>query len=1502
MKIKKNYKPRFSWILFAFISTYPLNAQESFPGLDNLTPPSPNASAIVQGANIPVSYYTGIPSVQIPLWEMKGRKLTLPIELLYHCGGIKVGQISGWVGLGWSLSAGGVISRTIRGRADDLSGGYLTSHGHGLPKLTSDPNVLGTWKIPGIQADQDYYMLMVANGSWDTEPDIFAYSFNGRSGKFFFDVDGKVVMLSKENLLIKPLLSPNGKIDAWEVVDESGTVYKFGTPEATEMTAPLTEFGAIGELAGSSWYLKSIASSNGEDQFDFNYSDFQQTIRYPLPQKKISGQYPKWDDLYLYKNQFIDGKILTTIEGPGEVLDFNTVSYGDYIGGKILALTLLDIHTPNGQPAKSFRFDYSFFPGSGCGTIQDFLPPCRRLRLDKVTEKAVSGTQSKPPYMFMYDETPLPPRGSFSQDYWGYYNGAVNEFFIPAVRIRNYSSYSDILPGSSHNPLPFDILTQVNINLTGLKANEWEIPGANRDPDPIKMQAGILKRIIYPNGGSTRFEYEPNDFGFFSYHPMPKQNITESLASSGNKLPVQTKSNLHIQEGQEITLIPLFYVLKGSHKDSTDAKPGLNSAIYVLSSQMIDRDPDTLFKYTFNDLKLEGGLDVKKLMWLPAGEYQVLTSAEEMGDIVKLITKFEPESFTDKTYRIFSRKFEKISVQAGNRYFPDDSSFYMTKEFEIDSLDDLLVQIEFQFRSKIHPNRISTVGLPFPITSVRLSAIENPSKHLYEKIYLGDSLISWDKLAEEWYYKGTKQVHLNPGHYRLEFLPRISSETGYIKVIISHVTEIQNRQIGGGVRIKKILDLDNASDTLGVTNFTYQIKDGNSFRSSGVLSGFPLYYDLPEENYYLGSSAVPENDYAMVNLYSNGKSSLGSTSGVQIGYSQVEVQKKGNGKTVYCFTSAIEYPDQSSLLFPYPPAVSFDWKRGLLKEKYLYSEKGFLRSYEKMDYNELKDSVNHNLIPAIKIIHKAPGNNLQNVYRKFIIEGGWNTLNLKTVVTYDPEGKHPVEKTVRYRYSSKHLQLIRSETMNSDSATKVTNYLYPDDVVAQNIPGSAYLKTKHMVNTVLKKETFLDSVRVSGQKINYKLFNDDQVLPASVDVLEGDHYQTKLFYDQYDHKGNLLQYHRPGDRFHAINWDEEKKFPVAEVENANYHSKINEYPANAIISKFSYHPFWGLSSQTDPNQMTTYYIYDVFGRLTQVKNSDQEILSTNAYHLKHYKGDTTRAGFQITPITFSFAPTGIQTSNDTLPFTCDVTMNVEGGKLGSKAKWVWYADQCAGTKLGEGISLNVTPSHSTYYFVRAEGVANNTACASIHIIVVDPEINPSPSSLHFPEEGSGHIPFSMSLNYSGCDAFQVSKDVEWFTVEKDPDGMISVSCEVNPFENGRSGNIIIQVNYLEITIPVYQEGAVPLALLLNYSPALVSPGTLVKCNAELGNGSGPYDFSWEIQNSGESVWNEIRRIQDRTSPLDQVTIEAPETDFYIRCTAGPVGKKLSKTLLIRVLQ
>ncbi|RZA01033.1 MAG: T9SS type A sorting domain-containing protein [Sphingobacteriaceae bacterium] len=65
-----------------------------------------------------------------------------------------------------------------------------------------------------------------------------------------------------------------------------------------------------------------------------------------------------------------------------------------------------------------------------------------------------------------------------------------------------------------------------------------------------------------------------------------------------------------------------------------------------------------------------------------------------------------------------------------------------------------------------------------------------------------------------------------------------------------------------------------------------------------------------------------------------------------------------------------------------------------------------------------------------------------------------------------------------------------------------------------------------------------------------------------------------------------------------------------------------------------------------------------------------------------------------------------------------VTLGITGGTLGYGASWVWYAGGCGtGTSIGTGASITVNPTVTTTYYVRAEGICNNTICRSVTVFI-----------------------------------------------------------------------------------------------------------------------------------------------------------------------------------------
>lgn len=144
---------------------------------------TPNAAGLGLYGDIPVSLYTGTPDISIPLYEIKVKNYTLPVTLSYHAAGIRVDQHPGWVGLGWNLLAGGLISRSVNDLPDEFDSPNFNLANSGY---YYNYDVLNTsnWNsrnyLRSIAQDQNLFLL-------DITPDEFSFNFAGYSGKFYLD-------------------------------------------------------------------------------------------------------------------------------------------------------------------------------------------------------------------------------------------------------------------------------------------------------------------------------------------------------------------------------------------------------------------------------------------------------------------------------------------------------------------------------------------------------------------------------------------------------------------------------------------------------------------------------------------------------------------------------------------------------------------------------------------------------------------------------------------------------------------------------------------------------------------------------------------------------------------------------------------------------------------------------------------------------------------------------------------------------------------------------------------------------------------------------------------------------------------------------------------------------------------------------------------------------------------------------------------------------------------
>jgi hypothetical protein len=139
-------------------------------------PTTPEAAAFSKYGEYSVNAYTGQVNIGIPIYTIKGKDVQFPINLSYDGSGNKVQSIPTWVGLGWSLQAGGTVSRVIQAMPDEKDN-YYDKH------LELD-TLAGGLTTDSIQVYNLYER--VADGEIESQPDNYYYSFPGHSGKFYF--------------------------------------------------------------------------------------------------------------------------------------------------------------------------------------------------------------------------------------------------------------------------------------------------------------------------------------------------------------------------------------------------------------------------------------------------------------------------------------------------------------------------------------------------------------------------------------------------------------------------------------------------------------------------------------------------------------------------------------------------------------------------------------------------------------------------------------------------------------------------------------------------------------------------------------------------------------------------------------------------------------------------------------------------------------------------------------------------------------------------------------------------------------------------------------------------------------------------------------------------------------------------------------------------------------------------------------------------------------------
>jgi hypothetical protein len=487
--MNNHYLKLIALLLFTFSAIVCFSQDYDKNLFNQFIPADPTSSSLGKYGVYPVNYSTGLVPITIPLYEVKSGELTQMIELSYHGGGIQVSEEATWVGLGWDLNFGGVITRTMNGFPDE-------SETYPLPDATS---MLAEMKNNTDFSNLYYYDCLSSGFSplYSFKPDLYQYNFGKYSGTFISkSIGNELVAISVSHSALKGYVSSKGI----EITDPTGILYSFGGKELTSLIGLQDRTDPY----YSGYYIDEIISANQTDtiryeyQSDGYYESFQRCISQGykvtdfrvhggstgscgttkssyktemIPEQskmtfiqKVSSSKPQ----YIYFNEGRIRFVLTDREDLNpEVARPN----------KKLSDIVIESKTDAGyEPVRAFHFYYSYFnQGGSYESLRLCLDSVAEIPYDQPAQIKLVAAFSYYGNKYLPDKETNLSGKLHSSDYWGFYNGTSSGSAIPLTMEVNHT-----------------------------------FGGADLTPDPFYAQYGSIRNILQPTRGRTEFVWEGN--------------------------------------------------------------------------------------------------------------------------------------------------------------------------------------------------------------------------------------------------------------------------------------------------------------------------------------------------------------------------------------------------------------------------------------------------------------------------------------------------------------------------------------------------------------------------------------------------------------------------------------------------------------------------------------------------------------------------------------------------------------------------------------------------------------------------------------------------------------------------------------------------------------------------------------------------------------------------------------------------------------------------------
>ena len=213
-------------------------------------------------------------------------------------------------------------------------------------------------------------------------------------------------------------------------------------------------------------------------------------------------------------------------------------------------------------------------------------------------------------------------------------------------------------------------------------------------------------------------------------------------------------------------------------------------------------------------------------------------------------------------------------------------------------------------------------------------------------------------------------------------------------------------------------------------------------------------------------------------------------------------------------------------------------------------------------------------------------------------------------------------------------------TTTSLTETKRTNIYYPSNVTlatgAPQITGfstddvakiNLLQNSKHNVAQVIKAESLLNGTVLETKQLSFGTFIGNNILPSIIKASKGvNSLEDRVIYHEYNSYGNptlVSQKNGPPISYRYNDLQQvDLKFEgafnnplndgVSASDPCYYQLTYQQY----MVTKYNYDATNKLINIIDPKCDKIQYIYDFFGRLSEIRDKDSNILSDSKYHFR----------------------------------------------------------------------------------------------------------------------------------------------------------------------------------------------------------------------------------------------------------------------------------------------